>query len=158
MTSTRRRLFAFAQIGFGLMVLLGSAAEAVNLLVPSLVPEIQKNSLMVMHHQNRVIFWWTLLSNLVTIPIALSLIVSGAGIARGRVESSRLALRASALFALIVAGAAIVNGVYLIPPLLTKLDGAMRTMVLISIGSALTGVSVALLVIAWGNRVIVRRG
>jgi hypothetical protein len=157
MISMRRLLFAIMQIGFGMMVLLGSTFEALNLLVPSLLPEIQNNPLMALHHENRVVFWWTLLSNLATIPIAIALVVSGIGVARGRVASSRLALKTAALFALIVAGGAIVSGLYLVPPLLTKMSGSMRTIMLVSIGSALIGLTGALLVIAAGNRAILRR-
>lgn len=155
--SLRRRLFAVMQIGFSTMVLFGSTFEAVNLLFPSLLPEIQNNPVMALHHENRVIFWWTLLSNLATIPIALTMIFSGIGIAQGRIAASRVALRTTALFALIVVGSAIVSGLYLVPPLLTRIEGSMRTIMLISIGSALAGLTGALLVIAIGNRTILSR-
>jgi hypothetical protein len=157
MISTRRRLCAYAQIAFATMVLLGSTFEVVNLLVPSLMPEIQSNPMMLLHHEDRVIFWWTLLSNLATIPIALTLIVAGVRTARGNVDASKLAMKAAACFAAIIIGAAYVNIVHLIPPLLTKLSGDMRTIVLFSIASALVGVTGALLMIALGNRAIVRR-
>ena len=64
--SVRRRLFALSQLLFSLAILIGSSFEVINLLVPSLFPQIQDMPLMRLHHSSRIVFCWVLLSNLAT--------------------------------------------------------------------------------------------
>lgn len=52
--SVRRRLFALSQLLFSLAILIGSSFEVVNLLVPSLIPQIQDMPLMRLHHSSRL--------------------------------------------------------------------------------------------------------
>ena len=57
--SVRRRLFALSQLLFSLAILTGSSFEVVNLLVPSLIPQIQDMPLMRLHHSSRIVFYWS---------------------------------------------------------------------------------------------------
>jgi hypothetical protein len=91
--SFRRRAFAIGQMALSGLIVVGSCFEVVNLLVPSLIPSIQEEPLMKLHHHNRVVFFWTLLSNLLNFVLG-SLLVRGAlGTLRGDVAASRLGRR-----------------------------------------------------------------
>ena len=77
------------------MVAAGSMFEVVNLLVPSLFPEIQNDPLMKLHHSNAIVKWWTLCSNGLSMICGGALAASAVGAWRGRRRAARLACRAA---------------------------------------------------------------
>jgi len=158
--SPRRRAFALAQFAFGLLVLAGSTFEVVNLLVPSLFVTIQDNPLMRMHHANRIVFYWTLLSNIVTAGLAATLILGAVGTMKGRTRASETSRRAIAAFFIVLGGSAAISFVYLVPPLMAMLksrgDHAMALTLLVSVGGSLLGLAFMLACLFAGHDRILR--
>ena len=150
--STKRRLFLLFQLGFGALVAAGAGFEVLNLLVPSLLPELQANPLMRLHHENRVVFFWTLGSNLVTIPIGLVLAGSAVLALRGRMERLRLAKPALLAFVAIMIGAIVVSGRYLVAPGFASGADPAALAVAIAVVSSWFGLATSIGLLAWGHR------
>jgi len=159
--SLRRRVFALAQLAFALLVLAGSSFELLNLLVPSMLPSIQDIPLMRMHHANRVVFYWTLLSNVVTAGLSLELIRGAIGVFKGSPAASQASRRAIAVFFIVLGGSAAISAVYLFPPIMTMLRSSREhgegLVLLISVGSSLLGLAVTLACLFAGHDRILRR-
>jgi hypothetical protein len=119
--SLRYRLFLLFQGGFGFMIAAGSTFEVVNLLVPSLFPDLQNDPLMRLHHLNRVVKWWTLCSNVVAAGCGAALAAGALGAWKEKGWSGRVARCAASIMILIAVGGAFVSGAYLVPPLLLGL-------------------------------------
>lgn len=159
--SVRRRLFALSQLLFSLVILLGSSFEVVNLLVPSLIPQIQDLPLMRLHHSSRIVFYWTLLSNLATVLLSAVLVRAALGTMRNEAPASHQSRRAILAFYFILVGAAIVSVVFLLPPALTMIHSDSERMMgiifLASVISAPIGLTVFLTVLFIGHGAIQRR-
>lgn len=159
--SVRRRLFALAQLLFSLPILIGSSFEVVNLLVPSLIPQIQDLPLMRLHHSSRIVFYWVLLSNLATALLAAVLVRAALGTMRNEASASQQSRRAILAFYFIIAGSAIVSGVFFLPPALAMMhsdsEHMMGIVFLVSIISSLIGLTVFSTVLFLGHGAIQRR-
>ncbi len=149
-----------AQLGFALLLLLGSSFEVVNLLVPSWLPAIQDDPMMELHHRNAVVYWWTLQSNVVSAIVALMLITGAVGVLRGRASGSRLSRQAIRVLFVILIGAAIISSIYTVPPLVEMLadphSGPVPMIFLISIVGSLLGLAFAGTLFWLGHRRILR--
>jgi hypothetical protein len=155
----RIKLLAFVQISFAGMVLVGSAFEVMNLLLPTLIPEIQANPVMALHRSQPVVYWWTLLSNIATGSMAVVLALSGIGVLKGRRKSSQTSVFIIKAFLLVLIGASVVSGTYLLPQQISMLHSASRSLALImivSIASALFGLTAVLFVLWFGHATILR--
>lgn len=142
------------------MIIVGSSFEVLNLLFPSLVPVIQDNPVMALHRSQVVVYWWTLLSNLVTAAIAVMLLRGGIGVLRQNIGSSRTSIAAIKAFLAVVLGAALVSAVYLLPQQMHMLSSSSRTFALImiiSIASALLGLTATLAALWAGHAFILRK-
>ena len=113
--SARRRIFGTAQLVLAAMLALGSAGEVLNLLFPSLLPSIQDVPLMRLHHTERFLFYWTVLSNTLALLLALTLLRAALGVFKDDPEASRLSRRAIVPLALLVTSGLAVVAHYLIP-------------------------------------------
>lgn len=145
--SVRRKFFGGAQIAFSMFVFMGSSFEVMNLLFPTLLPEIQGNPLMALHHSEPIVFWWTLLSNLTTACLAVVLFAAAIGLLRQRQASSRTSILAIKVFLLVLGGATVVSCVYLLPQQVTMLHSPSRVIgliMIVSMASAILGVAVSL--------------
>ncbi len=149
-----RKLFALVQSAFAFMVLLGSTFEVINLLFPALFPALQENPLMAMHHTQRVVFWWTLCSNIATAILAALLLAAAPGIVKRSEDSSRSSIRALRFFALVMVGAAIVSMVYVIPQ---RGAGTTGIIVMVSVLSALFGLALTIALLWKGHSMILQR-
>lgn len=159
--SARRRLFALSQLLFSLAILTGSSFEVINLLVPSLFPQIQDMPMMRLHHSSRIVFYWVLLSNLATALLSAVLVRAALGTMRNEASASHQSRRAILAFYCILVGSAIVSGVFFIPPALTMIHSGsermMGTVFLVSIISSLIGLTVFSTVLFLGHGAIQRR-
>jgi hypothetical protein len=153
--SARRRLFALSQLLFSLAILFGSSFEVLNLLVPSLIPQIQDMPLMRLHHSSRIVFYWTLLSNLATAVLTAVLVKAALGTMRNEGSASHQSRRAILAFYFIVVGAAIVSVVFLLPPALTMIrtdsEHMMGIIFLATVISSLIGLTVFLTILFLGH-------
>jgi Na+/melibiose symporter-like transporter len=159
--SVRRRLFALAQLLFSLAILIGSSFEVLNLLVPSLIPQIQDMPLMRLHHSSRTVFYWTLLSNVATALLSAVLVRTALGTMRNEAAASHQSRRAILAFYFILVGSAIVSVVFLVPPALTMIHSDSEHMLgivfLVSVISSLIGLTVFSTVLFFGHGAIQRR-
>lgn len=159
--SVRRRLFALSQFLFSFTILISSSFEVVNLLFPSLIPQIQDMPLMRLHHSSRIVFYWTLLSNLATVVLSAILLRAALGTMRNEGWASQQSRRAILAFYFILVGAAIVSVVFLVPPALTMIhsdsEHMMGIIFLVSVISSLIGLAVFLTVLFFGHGAIQRR-
>ena len=159
--SLRRRAFALAQLAMGALVAAGSSFEVLNLIFPSLLPEIQDVPLMRLHHSNPVVFYWTLCSNLVTAVLGALLVRAALGTFRGSVTASLTARRIVALFAIIVVGATTVSGIYLLPHIQAMLhsppDHTMGVVLLVSVVSSLAGLAFMLTLLHVAHGIILAK-
>lgn len=159
--SVRRRLFALAQLLFSLPILIGSSFEVVNLLVPSLFPQIQDMPMMRLHHSSRIVFYWVLLSNLATALFSAVLVRAALGTMRNEAPASRQSRRAILAFYVILVGSAIVSIVYILPPAFTMMrsdsEHMMGMVLVISIISSLIGLTVFSTLLFLGHGVIQHR-
>lgn len=159
--SIRRRLFALSQLLFSLAILIGSSFEVINLLVPSLFPQIQDMPLMRLHHSSRILFSWTLLSNLATVLLSAILVRAALGTMRNETSASHQSRRAILAFSFIIVGATIVSVMFLLPPALTMIHSDSEHMLgivfLASVISSLMGLTVFSTVLFLGHGAIQRR-
>jgi hypothetical protein len=159
--SVRRRVFALSQLLFSLAILVGSSFEVLNLLVPSLIPQIQDLPLMRLHHSSRIVFYWTLLSNVVTAVLSAVLVRAALGTLRNEASASYRSRRAILAFYFILIGAMIVSVVFLVPPALrmmhTGQEHMMGVILLLSVFSSLVGLTVFLTILYVGHGVIQQR-
>jgi hypothetical protein len=122
-------ILGILHLGFGAMIAGGATMEILNMLLPTLVPAIQNNRFMQLHHTEPVLGAWTVASNGVNLLIGLGFIAAGLGIFRRRSWVPRLSrVCAQALIGIALAGA-LVCAVYLYPPALESmrsLDPALR--------------------------------
>ncbi len=159
--SFRRRAFATMQLFLAILILVGSSFEVLNLVFPSLVPQIQDAPLMRLHHAERVVFYWTIVSNIASAILAVLLIRGAIGTLRNRPAASQLSRHAIRAFFVIVAGSAVVSGLYLLPPILVMLGDprqhSIGLILLISVFSSLGGLAVVLSGLLLGHRFILRQ-
>ena len=159
--SVRRRLFALSQLLFSLAILIGSSFEVVNLLVPSLIPQIQDMPLMRLHHSSRIVFYWVLLSNLATVLVSAVLVRAALGTMRNEASASHQSRRAILAFYFILVGSAIVSGVFFLPPAIAMIhsdsEHMMGMIFLVSIISSLIGLTVFSTFLFLGHGAIQRR-
>jgi len=155
------RLVGFVQMAFGGLVFFGSVFEVLNLVFPTLVPVVQQVPLMRLHHTQPVVYYWTLLSNVVTVGLAAMLVRAGMGTVRGRGEASRFSRTVIRIFGCVVVGAVAVSGIYLVPPILRMVGDATQhatgIILLVSVASALGGLSTILGALYLAHGRILRR-
>jgi hypothetical protein len=131
-------IFGVLHFGFGAMIAGGATMEILNMLLPALLPAIQDNRFMQLHHTEPVLGTWTVASNGVNVFIGLGFIAAGIGIFRRRSWVPRLSrLCAKALIG-IAFGGALVCAVYLYPPafeFMRSSDPALRIQGFVFLGS-----------------------
>ena len=109
------KLMAFVQIGFALMIGFGASFEVANLTRPDLFPALQDNPIARVHHSEPVVFWWTLLSNLIVVAIAITFARGAIALLR-RDDRGRRRTRLAALSLIAISiGGAIVSAISLVP-------------------------------------------
>jgi hypothetical protein len=131
-------LFGILHLGFGAMLVGGGTFEALNMLLPSLMPAIQNNRFMQLHHTEPVLGGWTVASNGLNVLIGLGFIAAGIGLFRRRSWVPQLSRWCAQALIGIAAGGAVVCAVYLYPPAfesLRSLDPTRRLEGLIFLSS-----------------------
>ncbi|PRQ08303.1 hypothetical protein [Enhygromyxa salina] len=112
----------WAIVVVGLMQTLGATFEALNMIVPSLLPSLQANEVMQLHHDQPLVEAWTTGGNLAGMVLGVGFIVGGVRLLRGDARGLGLT-RACALATLIYAViGAVVSGVFLVPMFIAQLD------------------------------------
>lgn len=122
-------IFAILHLGFGVMIAGGATMELFNMLLPALMPAIQDNTFMRLHHTEPVLGGWTVASNGVNVFIGLGFVAAGIGIFRRRPWVPRLSRVCAQALIGIALGGALVCAVYLYPPAfesMRSLDPALR--------------------------------
>jgi len=108
----------------GFMQVLGATFEALNMLAPSLLPGIQDNEVMQLHHSQPLVEAWTTFGNLAGLVFGVGSIVGGFRLLRGDARGLRIT-RVCALCTLIYAAiGAVVSAVFLVPLFVPLLDSA----------------------------------
>lgn len=122
----KRVALALASLGFGVMIAAGGVLEVLNLLMPSLFPALQDSPMMRLHHTEPVVFVWTLGSNLVGVAAGVGFVATAVGLIRRRAWAAPVGRRAARAMLVVAVGAALVCGVYLVPPLWRGLADPVR--------------------------------
>jgi hypothetical protein len=148
-------IFGVLHLGFGALIAGGASMEILNMLLPTLMPAIQNNRFMQLHHTEPVLGAWTVASNAVNVFIGLGFIAAGLGIFRRRSWVPRLSrVCAQALIGLGLGGA-LVCAVYLYPPAfetMRSLDPVLRTqglVFLVSMIAAAVGLPIYPAIVWW---------
>lgn len=107
--------FGILHLGFGAMLACGATMEVVNMLLPHLLPAIQSNRFIQMHHTQPVLGIWTVTSNAINVIIGLCFIAAGLGLFRRQSWGPRLSRWCAKALLGIAAGGLVVCAVYLYP-------------------------------------------
>ena len=117
---------------------------------------------MQLHHAVRVVFYWTLFSNLSSAFIAILLMKGALGLLRNHPGAGLLSRQAIKAFFGILAGSAVVSWMYLLPPILAMwqdpLQHSMGLILMVSVFSALIGLAVMLSGLFLCHGFLLRRG
>ena len=108
-------LFGILHLGFGALMACGATLEVVNMLLPHLLPAIQSNRFIQLHHTQPVLGTWTVASNMVNVLIGLCFIAAGFGLFHRRSWGPRLSRWCAQALLGIAAGGVVVCAVYLYP-------------------------------------------
>lgn len=138
-TSDRTRprwlsILLWAVILVGLMQMMGAAFEVLNMLMPSMLPDIQDNEIMQLHHEQPVVEAWTTIGNLAGLVLGVGFVVGGRRLLRGDAHGLRLTRVCAALTFVYVTIGAVVSAVFLVPlfvPLLDDVDPDRRLTALV---------------------------
>jgi len=79
-----------------------------------------------LHHEQPVVFWWTLLSNLVVLVLGAGFLRAGIRLWRGRPGALSMSRRCAQAFLIICVGSAVIVLVYLVPALRVGLTDPAR--------------------------------
>jgi hypothetical protein len=148
-------IFGILHLGFGALVAGGATMEILNMLLPTLMPAIQDNVFMQLHHTQPVLGTWTVASNGVNVFIGLGFIAAGMGIFRRRPWVPRLSRVCAQALIGIALGGALVCAVYLYPPAfetMRSLDPALRlqgTIFLVSMIAAAVSLPIYPAIVWW---------
>ena len=134
-------IFGVLHLGFGAMIAGGASMEILNMLLPTLLPTIQNNRFMELHHTEPVLGTWTVASNGINVLLGLGFIAAGLGIFRRRSWVPRLSRVCAQALIGSGLGGALVCAVYLYPPafeFMRSTDPALRTQGLVFLVSMIS--------------------